>query len=417
MRTNRLTLFSFLLLLLLPLTIQAQEYDLLIDNGHVMDPKNGIDQVMDVAIADGVIVRVSESIPSSSARRVVDANGLYVTPGLVDIHGHHFYGTEEDPVAYAGGFWAIPPDGFTLRSGVTTVVDLGGAGWKRFPLFKENVIDRSTTRVLSFINIVGAGMQKEEVEQNLNDMDAKMTALRARQFPDLIVGVKLAHFQGHDWEPVHRVVEAGEMADLPVMIDFGQADTPLSLETLLMGKLRPGDMFTHLYADTRGREPIIDENGQLKPYMREARERGILFDVGHGGGSFVWHQMVPAMEQGFWPDFIGTDLHRSSMNGGMKDMTNLISKFLNTGMPLYDAIDRASWRPAQAIGRQDLGHLSEGAGADLAIFRLREGEFGYMDSRRRALHGNLRLQNELTLRDGQVVWDLNAIASPVWERE
>ncbi|MGM0506985.1 MAG: amidohydrolase/deacetylase family metallohydrolase, partial [Bacteroidota bacterium] len=222
----------------------AQDYDILIKGGHVMDARNGIDEVMDVAIQDGEIARVASSISESSAERVIDASGKIVTPGLIDIHGHHFHGTV--PHRYlSNSFTALPPDGFTFRAGVTTAVDVGGAGWRNFRLFKEQVIDRSQTRVLSFLNIVGEGMRGTVPhEQNVNDMDPKMTGLVANQFPEHVVGVKVAHYSGHEWEPYELAVEAGNVADIPVMVDFGGADPVLPLEDLFFDVLRPGDIYT-----------------------------------------------------------------------------------------------------------------------------------------------------------------------------
>ncbi len=394
----------------------AQNFDLLIKNGHVIDSKNDIDGRMDVAVKEGKIARVARSIPSSSAERVVDASGMYVTPGLIDIHGHHFHGT--NPNTYlSNSFSALPPDGFTFRSGVTTAVDVGGAGWTNFQEFKEQVIDRSRTRVLAFINIIGDGMSGLP-EQNLNDMDPKMTALIANRFPE-IVGVKIAHYRGHDWEPYRRAVEAGEQAGIPVMVDFGNAEPHLPLEELFFDILRPGDIFTHMYGGDAGgyagRQSVINLDGNIRSRMFDAQNRGIIFDIGFGGGSFFYDVAVSATEQGFWPNTISTDLHTGSMNGGMKTMLNAVSTIMNMGMTLQDAIEASTWKPAQVIQREDLGHLSEGAEADIAVFSLNEGDFGYMDSRRNVIPGSERLETELTLRAGRVVWDLNGIASNRWE--
>ena len=382
---------------------------MLIRGGHVLDARNDIDGVMDLAIDDGVIAEVAASIDPSRAETVVDAAGLYVTPGLVDLHTHVFFGTEPN-AAYSNGYNALPPDGFTFRAGVTTVVDLGDAGWRNFPQFKEQVIDRSRTRVLAFLNIVGSGMKGGPVEQNLADMDAKLTAIRAAEFPELIVGVKVAHYAGDEWDPVDRAVAAGEAAGLPVAVDFGGHVPPLSLEDLFMTHLRPGDIFTHTYANVRGRISIVDDESNLRPFVRRARERGIVFDVGHGAGSFLFSQAIPAMDQGFPPDTISTDLHRASMNAGMKDMLNVMSKFLVMGMSLEDVIRAATWRAAQAIHRDDLGHLSVGAEADVTVLRLREGDFGFVDVGVRKLECDQKLECELTLRAGEVVWDLNGLS-------
>ncbi|HUG44103.1 MAG TPA: amidohydrolase/deacetylase family metallohydrolase, partial [Acidobacteriota bacterium] len=264
----RLLFFVSVVAISLPLEnyLSAQHrYDLLIRSGHVIDPRNEIDGEMDVAVLDGKIAQVSQEIPPEEARRVVDATGLIVAPGLIDIHVHAFYGTEPHS-DYSDGFLALPPDGFTLRSGVTTAVDTGGSGWRNFRRFKENVIDRSQTRILAMLNIVGAGMKGDPTEQDLNDMDPKLTAMMARQFPELIVGVKVAHYRGPEWDPVQRAVEAGGLADLPVMVDFGRHIPPLSLQELLLERLRPGDIFTHAYAEIDEREPIVGPDGRVRSF-------------------------------------------------------------------------------------------------------------------------------------------------------
>lgn len=406
-------LLSGCLLFVLPIPIQAQLYDLLLKDGHMIDPKNGIDAPMDIAIAERKIARVAVDIPESGAGQVVDVSGLYITPGLIDIHSHNYYGTEPHS-AYSNGFNALPPDGFTFRAGVTTVVDVGGSGWRNFRHFKEQVIERSQTRVLAFLNIVGRGMKGGVIEQNLNDMDPKMTALVANRNEE-IVGVKIAHYSGHEWEPYHQAVKAAELAGIPVMVDFGGANPPLPLKTLLLEVLRPGDIYTHAFSQPgSSRQAIVDGNGNPRPGMLEAQKRGIIFDVGHGQASFAYSVAVPAFEQGLWPNTISTDIHRNSMNAGMKDMSNLMSKLLNLGMTLQEVIEASTWTPAQAIQREDLGHLSKGAVADIAVFNLRKGDFGFLDAHGYLKTGNQKLEAELTVRAGDIVWDLNGLAASVW---
>ncbi len=392
---------------------QQPEFDLLIRQGHVIDPRNRVNGVRDVAITNGKIAAVAEKIAPERARRVVDAAGLYVTPGLIDLHAHVFFGTEEN--AYlSNGPTAAPPDHHSFRSGQTTLVDAGGAGWRNFPLFKTQIIDKSRTRVLAFINIVGNGMRGGPVEQDLNDMSASLTAMRIEQFRDHIVGIKVAHYAGPEWDPVDRAVEAGRQTDVPVMIDFGGHTPPLSLEDLLLKHLRPGDILTHMYAHVRGRHPIVDASGKLQPFVLEARKRGVIFDVGHGGGSFLYRQSIPATKAGFFPDVISTDLHTGSMNSGMKDILNTMSKFLNLGMPLDAVIRSNTSRAAEAIKRQDLGHLGVGAEADVAVLNLLKGNFGFIDSGGGKMSGTQKLECELTVKAGQVVWDLNGRAAPLW---
>ena len=392
----------------------TQEYSIVIKGGHVIDPKNNIDAVMDVAINEGKIALVANSIDVKKGVQVVNAKGLYVTPGLIDIHSHNFFGTEPDH-AYSNGMSALPPDGFTFRTGVTTVVDAGGSGWKNFDVFKRNVIQNSQTRVLALLNIVGEGMRGGPYEQNTNDMDSKMTAMVAKMNPGVIVGVKVAHYNGHEWTPVDRAVEAGKIADIPVMIDFGGSTPPLSIEELFMKHLRPGDIFTHAFGQLGSREFIVDTvTNKVKPFVFEAQKRGIVFDVGYGGISFAFSQAIPALKNGFYPNSISTDIHVGSMNNAMKDQASVMSKFIAMGMKLQDVIKASTWNPATYIKRQDLGHLSVGAEADVAILNLRTGKFGMFDYKGYKIESDKKLECEMTIKGGKIVYDLNGIADPVY---
>lgn len=403
-------LFTFYFFILV-VGLNAQTYDIVLKGGHLIDAKNNIDGLMDLAITDGKIAEVARNIPKGKAARSIDVSGLYITPGLIDMHVHVFMGNE--PGAYiANGATGVMPDGFTFRSGVTTVVDAGSAGWRNFPLFKEQTIDKAKTRVLALLNIVGTGMRSRFEEQNVTDMNPEMTAYSIQKlYPDILVGIKAAHYWG-GFTQVDNAVEAGKKAGVPVMVDFGEHDPPNSIESLFMEHLRPGDMFTHTYSDgPEERETIVDSEGKLKPFILRAQQKGIIFDLGHGGGAFTWKQAVPATKQGFKADVVSTDLHTESMNSGMKDLSNVLSKFMALGISLPDAISRATWAPAKVINRPDLGHLSVGAEADVAVFNLRKGDFGFLDVRRIRLKGDKKLEAELTLRAGKVVWDLNGIAS------
>ena len=384
-------------------------YDLLLKGGHVIDPKNNLNTTMDVAINDGKIARVAPAIDPVEARRSVDVSGFYVTPGLVDIHVHVYAGTGMRG-AYSGDN-SVYPDGHSFRSGVTTVVDVGSSGWRNFEDFKDRVIDRQRTRILAMLNIVGKGMGGREIEQNTDDMDAKATAEMAKKYPDTIVGVKTAHYRAPDWIAVDRAVEAGRMANIPVMVDFGAFTDERPFEELVTKRLRPGDMYTHMYL---GRVPMLDANGKLRPYLHEARKRGVKFDVGHGGGSFLWKQAVPAIEQGWVPDSISTDLHITSMNRGMKDMTNVMSKILNQGISIYDVVKMSTWNPAQQIKRLEFGHLSVGAPADVAVLRVDRGEFGFLDVRNGRFEGDKKIAAEMTIHGGLIAWDVSARASLDW---
>lgn len=384
-------------------------YDLLIRGGHVIDPRNRVDGVRDVAVEDGKIAKVARSLAGARAERTVDGSGTYVTPGLIDLHTHLFTGPESE---YANGHHSVAPDGFTFRSGVTTAVDTGSSGASNFEVFKKNVIDRSETRVLALVNIVGKGMAGGAAEQDVSDMRAEPAAAIAKKYPETVVGVKTAHYEGADWTPVERSVRAGELADIPVMVDFGADRPERPLEQLLTEKLRPGDIYSHVYSGLRGE---LGEDGRINPGLRKGRERGVVFDVGHGGGSFAWDVAVPAVEEGFTPDTISTDLHITSMNAGMKDMPNVMSKFLTLGVPLKEVVAASTWKPAQALNRKDLGHLSPGAPADLAMFSMDKGRHGFVDSFGFRKDGDRKLVGELTVRAGKVVWDLNGKAAQAWK--
>src|SRR5947207_1592686 len=275
-----------------PVARAQTDYDLVLKGGHVIDGKNRLSAVRDVAIKDGKIAAVEPGIAASRALKSVDVSGLYVTPGLVDIHVHVFAGPTKN--SYANGDWGLFPDGFTLRVGVTTVADAGSSGWRTFADFKDRIIDQSKTRVLAFLNIVGAGMGSGPIEQNLADMEVKPTADAALKYKGLIVGIKSAHFAGPEWLPYEQAVQAGSIANIPVMIDYGVRRPERPLDELLTKVLRPGDIYTHMYSGLRG-EQDPDTLGPGKG-MAEGRKRGIIFDVGHGSGSFSWAVAVPLMK-------------------------------------------------------------------------------------------------------------------------
>ena len=415
MSMNLVLAAGLLLLLSLPGNASAQtkvqpKYDLVLRGGRVIDPRNQISAVRDVGIANGKIAAVAAGIDTADALKVVDVSGLYVTPGLIDIHTHVYTGTGERG-SYAGDN-SVYPDGFTFRVGVTTVADAGGAGWRNFEDFKQRVIERSKTRVLAFLNIVGNGMRGGKFEQDLADMEAKPTAEMALRYKGLIVGIKTAHYAGPEWTPVERAAEAGNLANIPVMVDFGSNRVERPMSELVTRKLRPGDIYTHVYSGLRNEQV---ESGKVNPALWEARKRGVIFDVGHGGGSFLWRIAVPALKEGFLPDSISTDLHIGSMNAGMKDMLNVMDKFLAMRMSLEDVILRSTWNPAREIKHDELGHLSVGALADITVLRLEKDNYGFVDMYGARLRGTQKLTCELTLRDGKVVYDLNGITRPEWD--
>ena len=387
----------------------AQEIDLLIKNGHVIDPKNNINARMDVGISDGKIFQVAAGIAESRAKKVIDARGLFVSPGFIDLHTHVFVGSNS---GFANGFSSISPDNFACRSGVTTVVDAGTSGWRNFPLFKQQVIDRSRTRVLAFLSIGGTGLSGKSAQEDLDDMDPDSTYYMLKKFPDTIVGIKIGHYDGSDWTPFDRAIAAAEKAGVPLFVECHLPQ--YSLEDQLE-RMRPGDIITHSFEKVSERMSVVDDHGNVRPFVKAAQQRGVFFDVGHGGAGFWFSEAIPALKQGLAPNSFGTDLHRNSVNAGMKDMLNVMSKYMAMGMKMEDVIVRATWNPARSVKREDLGHLSTGAVADVAIWSVRKGRFGFVDAGGNRIDGDRKLEAEMTLREGKIVWDLNGLAAKKFE--
>jgi dihydroorotase len=394
-----------LILLLAAAPLAAQEYDLLIRGGRVIDSANEIDGVIDIAVRGQTIARVARDIPAGQAKKVIDATGAIVTPGLIDLHAHVF--------GYSG---SIFPDDTALYAGTTTVVDCGGAGWRTFDEFKETLIDRVQTRVLSFLNVVGHGMVGEPYESDVADMDPEKTAAKMAEYPDVIVGIKTAHFTGEGWAAIDAAIKAGELSGKPVIIDDKIfTNTGRTSKEKLLEKMRPGDLHTHTFNDRQ--VEIVDRfNGKVQPYVWEARKRGVLFDLGHGGGSFMWPVAAKATAQGFYPDTISTDLHTSSILGPRSDMPNCITKMMALGMGLPDAIERSTVAPAKAIKKfPELGTLGEGKEADIAVFRVEKGAFALVDAWKKKMLVTEQLTPILTVRAGKIVVDLEGLGFPEWQ--
>ena len=392
--------FSLFLILLTAWSASAQDFDILLRGGRLIDPLNSRDGRFDVAIRAGRIAAVEPSIDPSHSRKTVDATGLLITPGLIDLHVHVFF-SAGNPGAWAGDN-SVQPDAFSFRSGVTTMVDAGSSGWRNFEIFRSTVIDRARTRVLAMVNIAGFGMISDATEQD--DFGAEAIAKLAAKHKDVIVGVKSAHYQKPDWNSVDQAIVAGTKAKIPVMVDFGYFLPERPYYKLVTERLRPGDISTHMF---RGPVPYVNEKGELYPYLLQARARGVLFDVGHGGGSFVLRSAAAAFQNGFYPDTISSDLHTGSMNGAFMDMPTLMSKLMALGLPLAEAVRASTSTPARVIQRPELGQLSVGAIADIALLRLMDGDFGYWDSNGGKVSGKQRLFCEMTLKGGTVTWDWN----------
>jgi dihydroorotase len=420
-------LLEFLILLVIILGIstnifaQTPQYDLLLKGGHVIDLANHIDAVMDVAVSKDKIAAVEKNIPASQAGKVVDASGLYVTPGLIDIHVHVGHGGAPldwfTPEGRSNTTpYGIPAD-LALQAGVTTVVDAGSSGADTFLLEKEEVIDRAKVRVLAFLNIVANGMQGG-LEQTVDQMDVKRCAETIKKYPDIIVGVKTAHYwteqpwdaEHAPWAAVDKAEECGRAVDLPVMMDFWPRQDR-SYDELILKKMRPGDIHTHVFAQ---QFPILLPDGKINPILAEARARGVIFDVGHGAGSFWFRNAVPAVKQGFIPDSMSTDLHNGDFL--VLNMTQVMSKFLAMGVPLQDIVRRSTINPAQEIHRPELGTLSVGKEADIAVLEQLKGSFGYIDCGFARMDAKVKLVARMTVRAGRIVYDPSGLSMVEWEK-
>jgi dihydroorotase len=388
------------LLLATPLAAQ-QIYDLLLKNGQVIDPANKRTGRFDIAVVGNKIARVARDLPASHAKKTVDVSQYYVTPGLIDIHTHF---------DAQGADLNLKPDHHTLTNGVTTAVDAGSSGHKNFEAFERKVIRRVQTRLLAFLNIVGAGMYGDKVENDVGEMDVEAAAAMVRKYPGILVGIKTAHFQPPTWDAVDRAVKAAELSKSVLMVDF-HPKPGREYPELILKHMRPGDIHTHFYGRLT---PQLDANKKVQPYMFEARKRGILFDVGHGSGSFWFRIAVPALQQNFLPDTISTDIHKDSIMLPRANMITTMSKFLNIGMTLEQVIERSTVNPARAIRRPELGTLREGAVADIAVLALETGKFGFLDSGHGKLIGDKRLRCVLTVRNGRIVWDTDGLSLTEW---
>ena len=347
---------------------------------------------------------VSASIPAQQAKKMVDVSGLYVLPGLWSICISMSSATAA----------SISPDDTALMAGTTTVVDAGGSGWRTFDKFRSTVIAHSQTRVLAFLNIVGAGMVGEAAESNTADMDSQKTADMIMKNRDVIVGIKTAHFGLPGWFAIDHAVEAGRIAQVPVMVDDKIfTDSGRTTRDKLLEHLRPGDIHTHMFND-RQVELVDRFTGKVQPYIYEARNRGVIFDLGHGAGSFLWPVASKAIAQGFYPDSISTDLHGESIMLPQPDMPNCMSKLMLLGMTLNDVVLRSTVNPAKEIHRfPELGTLGVGKGADIAVLDLQHGVFAFKDAWDVKRLSPTRLDCAMTVRDGKVVFDRDGRAFPL----
>lgn len=366
-------------------------YDLILRGGRVIDPSQSLDGVRDVAVADGKIAAVAENL-TGTARQTIDARGKLVTPGLIDIHTHVYAGMTT---------WGVKPDPAALRSGVTTLVDAGSPSWVTVHGFRWYIVEPAHTRVLTFIHISGIGLVYGPVGEmrDLDYAEPEKVAEAVRENADLAVGVKVRQGQsqvGHNGvEPLRLAIEAAAQANTRVMCHIARG-VPLPD---VLALLRPGDIVTHCFQG-RG-DSIIDETGRIVPAAWEAKQRGVIMDVGHGAGSFRWEVAERALEQGFLPDVISTDLHTGNILGPVYDMPTTMSKFLHLGLSLQQVIAASTVTPARVIGRDDLGTLRVGAPADIAVFDMVEGAFEMFDTHRRSRIVRQKLQPIYTIAQGK----------------
>jgi dihydroorotase len=386
--------------------------ELVLKGGHVIDPANGIDHMADVAIGGGRVLTVGPAAPVADTGSVLDVTGFYVVPGIIDMHAHVFHTHRRSGLS-------LEPRVNTFSSGVTTVVDAGTSGWRDFVEFRTEVIERARIRVLAFVNIVGSGMGGEW-EHEAREMSPGLAAAMAEEHRDVVVGIKTAHYWAKrpfdadhlPWTAVEAAVKAGERCGLPVMVDFYPWLPERPYPELILHRLRPGDIHTHVFAQ---QFPIIDEQGKVFDHLFKARDRGVIFDLGHGAASFWFRNAAPAIAQGFVPDSISTDLHTGNVNGPVIDMATTMGKVLNMGVPLPDVIARSTIAPAREIGRPELGTLSVGSEADVAVFAVDEGHFSFVDCGKTRLPGTRRLRCVLTLRAGEIVYNPEGLGLPRWE--
>ena len=399
----------------------SEKLELLLKGGHVIDPANEIDGVCDIGIKDGKIARVEPNIPATRAEQSVDVSNLIVTPGLLDIHVHCYPGRQ---IEQGGLFGSLNADAHFLKEGVTTCADTGTAGAEEIAHFRETVIEKSTCRILAFVNISVPGMGSAhwgvDPEQDVANLDPKRTAEACLEHKEVVVGIKTAHYWTQEpfdadhppWASVDRAVEAGELCSMPVMVDFWPRPPERPYPDLILEHLRPGDIHTHVFAR---QFPIVDAQGQVYDYMFAARQRGIHFDLGHGAASFWFRNAARAMAGKFPPDSISTDLHMGNIHGHVNSQLDVMSKCLAMGMPIQEVIYRSTVTPARAVNRPQLGTLSVGAEADVAVLGLLEGNFYYRDCGWACIDAQYRLECAMTLRAGQVVWDRHGLTCPHWQ--
>ena len=376
-------------------------YSLLLKGATLLDPGQGIHDRRDVAFKDGRVAAVGESIDSAQAERVLDVTGKLVTPGLIDLHGHFYHG---------GTLGSTDPDVTCLSAGATTGVDAGSAGWTNYRAMRDYVLPAKATRLLAYVHIAASGLLLMRTGtggelQDMRSIDPDRTAEAIMENAGFLVGVKVrisvdAVASWNAQEALVKSREAADKAGVGLMVHI--AGTPLPLSDIL-DVLKPGDVVTHVY---NGREGgILDRDGRVKPEVRDAAERGVIMDVAHAGIHCNVDVATAALQQGFAPTTISTDMHNPPPGRVVYGMNDLVSKFHAMGEGLEDAIAAATIRPAKALHlEKEIGSLAPGMVGDAAVFDQREGRFVWQDAAGHTVDGKLRLDTFLTIRDGAVVW-------------
>lgn len=391
---------------------QDTSYDLLLKGSRIYDPRSGLKGRYDIAIQKNKIIRIAKNIDSRQARKKIIVRKGWIVPGLIDIHTHVFAGSASGK--FANGLSSVNPDMYCPMNGITTVVDAGTSGWRNYMDFKNQVIQNSRTRVLAFLNIAGTGMSGKPLEEDSLDMQwAPVKALLASD-STYIVGFKVGHFTQEGTTPMRIARTMGDSARLPVFVECHLPNIPLEVQ---LSFLKKGDIMTHCYEQVEERETFVDDKGNIREWILQAKERGVLFDLGHGAAGFVFDQSIPAIQKNFLPYTFGTDLHRNSIAASMKSLPNVMSKFMAMGVPFWEVITRSTWNAAQAIHRTELGQLTEGGIADLALLKLQRGQYGFTDAAGKRIKGNKRITVELTIRDGKVIWDLQGRLAEKWQSD
>ncbi len=370
---------------------RKQEYDLVITGGEVIDPGTNTVGRFDVAVRDGRIAAVSESIPVAGAGRVEDASGHIVTPGLVDLHTHVYWGAT---------YWGIAADPVAARSGVTTWLDVGSAGAYSFPGFREYIVNRNRARIYALLNLSSIGLIAPTWElANPDYWNVDLATEVVDRNRDLILGIKARidcnTTRGVGIVPLERARELADRVGLPLMTHIGNG--PPSIDDVL-ALLRPGDILTHCC--TGGDMRVLGDDGRVLPELLRLHEAGVVLDVGHGTGSFAYATAEAMLAQGLKPDVISSDIHQMAIQGPMFDLPTTLSKFLNLGMSLPEVIACATVNAARAMRLEGVGTLAPGSAADIAVFRLEQGNYRFYDVGMNERPGDRMLVNTLTMIDG-----------------